>query len=390
VGRLSRKVEDFLDHSGHFFNEMGTSKTIKKLDVLLDSNHNFLSFSAIVMPAKILPNIVDTLDRLHVVREFETSFREATRLEFKLRPLPDDPAALFVNPDENAVCALICNTAGGCQLCHQTQQCIRRRFEKSARPQQLHCLAGLTIVAVPVVVSGTPVAILHTNRIRVREPKPQDVAQLARQMEEWGCNISPDELEKELRRVPTVPLKQVGAAVRLLRIYADYIGELAGRCLLAEKNGPRSVISRAVEFVHTHFHQRIHLRDAARQTGLSPFYFCKLFKKTTGMTFKSYLVRTRIEQAKDMLLNPAARIGQVALATGFGCVTHFNRAFKRYTGLTPSEHRDAVLKDSSPPSVLSEPASRNQPFCTDSDGFGYRQTWSEQTDHKMSEVLPQA
>jgi YesN/AraC family two-component response regulator len=45
---------------------------------------------------------------------------------------------------------------------------------------------------------------------------------------------------------------------------------------------------------------------------VSTFYFCKIFKKATGLTFTEYLGRVRIEKAKALLLNPHLRISEIA------------------------------------------------------------------------------
>ena len=49
----------------------------------------------------------------------------------------------------------------------------------------------------------------------------------------------------------------------------------------------------------------------------STFYFCKLFKKATGLTFTDFLNRVRVEKAKNLLENPHTRIGEIAYAVGF-------------------------------------------------------------------------
>ena len=73
-----------------------------------------------------------------------------------------------------------------------------------------------------------------------------------------------------------------------------------------------------------------------------------------GMTFTDYLARLRLERAKDMLLNHNMPVGDIAFASGFGSIPHFNRAFKRYTNLTPTSYRGthACLRSSPVPAPL--------------------------------------
>ena len=73
---------------------------------------------------------------------------------------------------------------------------------------------------------------------------------------------------------------------------------------------------------------------------MSAFYFCKVFKKTTGLTFTEFLARHRIEQVKQLLLNPHARVSEAAFSVGFQSLSQFNRLFRRIAGESPSAYRD--------------------------------------------------
>jgi len=75
---------------------------------------------------------------------------------------------------------------------------------------------------------------------------------------------------------------------------------------------------------------------------LPTFYFCKMFKKATGLTFTDYLGRVRVEKAKNLLLNPDLRVSEIAYAVGFQSLTHFNRVFRELTGESPTNFREKV------------------------------------------------
>jgi AraC-like DNA-binding protein len=71
----------------------------------------------------------------------------------------------------------------------------------------------------------------------------------------------------------------------------------------------------------------------------SKFYFCKIFKKATGINFTDYLARMRTERAKNLLLNRNLRVSEIAFEAGFQSLTHFNRVFKRILGQSPTDYR---------------------------------------------------
>ena len=77
----------------------------------------------------------------------------------------------------------------------------------------------------------------------------------------------------------------------------------------------------------------------SKAVNTSPFYFCKMFKKATGLNFTEYVCRVRIERAKNLLLNPNLRISEIAYQVGFQSLTHFNRVFKKIVGEAPTEYR---------------------------------------------------
>jgi len=72
---------------------------------------------------------------------------------------------------------------------------------------------------------------------------------------------------------------------------------------------------------------------------MSSFYFCKKFKKITGINFTEYITWVRVERSKNLLLNPNLRVSEIAYEVGFQSLTHFNRMFKRVLGSSPTDYR---------------------------------------------------
>jgi AraC-like DNA-binding protein len=292
------------------------------------------------------------LEQIHAVRGFETAFYQASHLTLHLRPLPTQANALLFDLDENPLCLLACGTVAGRSLCHRVQGEIRHGFEQRLCAQLVPCLAGLMVIAVPVLVCGEHAATLQTCRVLQQTPKPKDVQRFADLLTSWGCKPDLGQLERDFASLPVVTRQQLDAIVKLLGIYAEHLGDLASRRILAERRGRPTPLAQALTFVRDHQNERIHLREVAERVNLSPFYFCKLFHKTMGMTFTDYLVRLRLERAKDMLLGRNTRVSDIAFAAGFGSIPHFNRAFKRYTGLTPTLYRNNHVGDKAlPPSL---------------------------------------
>lgn len=79
--------------------------------------------------------------------------------------------------------------------------------------------------------------------------------------------------------------------------------------------------------------------NLSRSLGLTPAYFCRLFREKTGQHFSTFLTRTRMEKAQSLLAEPGAHaLGDVASACGYPNKSYFCQVFKKYTGMTPGEY----------------------------------------------------
>jgi AraC-like DNA-binding protein len=92
-------------------------------------------------------------------------------------------------------------------------------------------------------------------------------------------------------------------------------------------------------------HEALDLDDAAREAGLSPFHFLRLFSGALGVTPHQYLVRSRLRHAARLLADEERRISDIAFDVGFGDLSNFARTFRRAAGVTPRAYRRAARGD---------------------------------------------
>ena len=81
----------------------------------------------------------------------------------------------------------------------------------------------------------------------------------------------------------------------------------------------------------------------AAEAGLTPSHFCRVFKRATGLSPHQYVIKARLERAQQMLGGSDLSIAQVADSLGFASQSHFTRAFRTFTGQTPSAWRQTNL-----------------------------------------------
>jgi len=105
----------------------------------------------------------------------------------------------------------------------------------------------------------------------------------------------------------------------------------------------KQVIEETIDFMCRHSHETIHIQEIARNKGLSPQYFRKLFKHYVGVSPKKYLITLKIQRSKCMLLHEEYSITDVAMQLGFNSAQQFAKVFRKEIGLTPSAWRKTHL-----------------------------------------------
>jgi len=132
------------------------------------------------------------------------------------------------------------------------------------------------------------------------------------------------------------------AVVQLITVFAQFVADYASRFAVAATPEEPAAVVNAKQFAQSHFNEPFTLDDVAQHVGVSRFYFCKLFKKATGVTFTDYIAQLRMEKAKTLLVDPSLRVTEVAFAAGFGSIPRFNSVFKQHVGMAPTEYRNSV------------------------------------------------
>lgn len=100
-----------------------------------------------------------------------------------------------------------------------------------------------------------------------------------------------------------------------------------------------------LSFIDTNYANDLTLEQVAYYAGFSKFHFSRLFKTYTNTTFYNYLSHKRIQVAHSLLANPDLAIIDIATQTGFNNLTTFYRCFKKFTGCSPNEYKNKLLKN---------------------------------------------
>lgn len=106
-----------------------------------------------------------------------------------------------------------------------------------------------------------------------------------------------------------------------------------------------SMIDKVKRYIAAHYHEPITLEIMASVACVNTTYFSSYFKKQTGVGFKDYLTRTRIEAAKQLLTTSDLRVYEIALRVGFTDARYFSETFKHLTGTHPQKYRENAAPD---------------------------------------------
>lgn len=104
-------------------------------------------------------------------------------------------------------------------------------------------------------------------------------------------------------------------------------------------NKNSAIVARVKKIVKESYAETASLDSIATQIFLSPCYLSVIFSKEMNMTFKDYLIQTRIEKAKELILTTNLKIYEIAKKVGYNDARYFSDLFRRVTGKTPSQFR---------------------------------------------------
>lgn len=289
---------------------------------------------------------VDKLKRSRIFRDYEQAFRDTTGLPINLRALEAFDLPHHGDPNENPFCALMAKSNQSCAACLQLQ----RRVEEEARlePKTLKCFAGLCDSSVPVRVGEDLVAFLQTGQVLLDRPDKKQFAATARQVLKFGMQVDMKKLEEAWFQSRVLDRRQYDSILRLLSIFAQHLSSLGQELAVQAEHGEAPPIARARALIASRHGEDIGLDEVAKAVNMSAFYFCKSFKKATGMTFTNYLARVRVEKVKNLLLNPHKRVSEAAFEAGFQSLSQFNRVFRRIAGQSPKTYREQLQKRLAP------------------------------------------
>lgn len=117
--------------------------------------------------------------------------------------------------------------------------------------------------------------------------------------------------------------------------FADTEGEVTGN----------PTIRLICEYIADHYSSLdLSVKSISDHAAMSTSYACTYFKNETGMTINQYITDFRMKKAKQLLVDPRNKVNEISMAVGYSDGNYFAKSFRKYTGLSPSEYREQVIR----------------------------------------------
>ena len=247
----------------------------------------------------------DILRSTPIARDYTKSFTAATGLPVSI----EAPGEFYLDsPDLPECCRKMAARNKACEKCGATHTALQ-----GSESRTIKCFAGLTSSAVPVVVRDKTVAYLHTGHAAVN-----------------------GDADNRHIGAPRLTRGEYEGALRLLELFSR---QLAENLPSTESGTPYPAIDRAARMIRLNPEKPWRLTELARAANMHPAYFSEMFRNRFQITLTRFIAGTRVDRARQLLINTDMRIIEVAFAAGFGSVSQFNRVFYAIAGQRPGDLR---------------------------------------------------
>lgn len=281
-------------------------------------------------------DIFDRIAQSSLLAQFTTAFEAATGL-----PLGILCTEVKQIGQGSEVMNPFCRMLNENESCFDCSVAIKGVIESNdGTTKTLKCFAGLKESFVPIFAGQTTIGYLTTGQVFVKGQREIEWPTVADRLAKMGRNLQEiDLLEESWKQSRTLSSHSYGGAVSLMAVFSQQLSGLADRIMMEAADTEPIAVVKARRFISANLSEDIDLNQVSAHVGMSTYHFCRVFKNVTGMTFKQYLTRRRVEWAKCRLRRPGARATEVAFEVGFGSLSQFNRSFQQIVGTTPSEWR---------------------------------------------------
>lgn len=106
--------------------------------------------------------------------------------------------------------------------------------------------------------------------------------------------------------------------------------------------GEAGILKKLRDFADSRMHQQLSVPEMARAIGVGTQRLTRELKEATGLSPHQYVIRLRVERARQLLKDPKVALAEIAFGLGFSSQSHFTAVFRRHVGVTPKVYRTGL------------------------------------------------
>ena len=244
------------------------------------------------------------------------------------------------------LCRLIQGVPEGLRRCLECDDRLMEAARKAGKARIHTCHAGLVDFVIPIVVRGKYAGLLMAGQAIRGVPSERRKKQLMRRIRDLP--LDPIEVEQAILETPSISQEMLSHVVRMVWEAIQFAAAgIAHRKevlshFIASGIGSRPTrhVTLAIKYVRHNLNQPLSVSKICRDVlYVDRFYFSRIFRRATGMSFGQYVKQQKIEEAKYLLANSELPLKRVASAAGFSDFSYFGRIFKKMVGQPPSRFR---------------------------------------------------
>lgn len=214
-----------------------------------------------------------------------------------------------------------------------------------------------------LTLKSETIGFLMLSAFREDDRDRQAIRQTWVQLASQGSSLSWSLWSKQWASLPEWTPEQREAWRQTLALYAQDVLRQLETALHPEPQTLPTLVRLTCEQVRKRYTDALHLKDVAKDLGVSAEHLSRLFHQSTGLRFREYVAETRIEAACEALAASDRSISEIAHQSGFATLSRFNQCFRNHRDMTPREfrkraHRHGRASNNQP----AFPLTRNESF----------------------------
>lgn len=257
--------------------------------------------------------------------------------------MDDEAVLLWIDFSSSVNNVQLPDTQGHCQIHRITKPEDIAKSISSKNPNMICFEFGYAESANLLVLSQTKIDYPSIPIIMLTEQHSEELAVWALRARVWDYFVKPitiDDLLHPLKKLSMLRERQSRAPREVVRKEMQI-----PEANTVSQTRTTKTIFKAQSYVESHLSEKLSEKTLSELCDMSPFHFSRTFKQVCGVTFRDFVIKARIKKAAELLANSNLSITEVSYEVGFQDLSNFSRTFRRFTGKSPSVHRNDQISN---------------------------------------------